>query len=59
MTSLYTLIAVISVCTGSCRPASVVVPGLSYQECSNQINTLKQGDSIVVNSASCAIQPDK
>lgn len=54
--SLYTLIFIASVSAGSWRPVSVVVPNLSYQECTNQIRTLSMGDRIENPVGSCALQ---
>lgn len=54
--SLYTLIFIASVTSGSWRPVSVVVPNLSYQECNNQIKTLSMSGNIGRPVGSCALQ---
>lgn len=54
--SLYTLIFMASFIPGDWRPAVVVVPNLSYQECNNQIKTLSMSRSIENVISSCALQ---
>lgn len=54
--SLYTLIFIATFTSGNYRPVSVVVPNLSYQECTNQIRTLSMGANIESPTASCALQ---